>query len=143
MLDPADVPAAFDAVTEIVYSVPLVSEEIVHVVAVAPAVQLYELSCASTAVAVNPVTAVPEFDPGVHVTAIDWLPAIALSRVGAPGTTLGVRKSADVGELSPMALVATTVTEYSVPLVSPVIVHVSDDVVQYSEFEEPSTAVAV
>jgi hypothetical protein len=56
---------------------------------------------------------------------------------------LGVRKRAVVGELSPMAFVATMVTEYSVPFVSPVMVQVSDEVLQYSEFDEPSTAVAV
>ena len=62
---------------------------------------------------------VPLFEPADHVTAMVALPAMALTRVGAPGTTLGVTAIGLVGVPLPFSLVATIVTEYSTPFVRP------------------------
>jgi hypothetical protein len=120
----AEDPLAFVATTVTVYSVPFVSPEvIVHVVAEPPALHVAVFDSASVAVAVYPVIAVPLFEPADHVTAIEALPAIALTNVGAPGTTLGVTAIGLVGVPLPFSFAATIVTEYSTPFVSPVMVH--------------------
>jgi hypothetical protein len=63
----------------------------------------------------------PPFDAGVVKDTVAWeLPAAAITEVGEPGTPAGVTAfdAAEAG-LFPVALVATTVKVYAVPLVSP------------------------
>lgn len=67
----SEVPAALVAVTDTVYSVPFVRPVMVQVVPEDPVVQSKVFKLVSIAVAVKPVTAVPLFEPALHVTAID------------------------------------------------------------------------
>jgi hypothetical protein len=118
------VPATFTAATVNVYGVPFVSPVTVSVVAV-------ELNgtgvCATPlmyGVTTYDVTADPPFDVGaVHVTVACMLPRVAVPMVGGSGVVAGVTtfEKSERGP-NPMALMAATVNEYAVPLVSPVIV---------------------
>ena len=59
----------------------------------------------------------------MKLTVACWLPAVAVTAVGAPGTVAGVTllEAADAGPV-PIALVAVTVKVYAVPFVRPVTV---------------------
>jgi hypothetical protein len=85
---------------------------------------------------------VPSLEGAVQVTVNDWLPGTTLEIVGVPGATLGVPNCVVEGSLSPIELVATTVTAYEVPLVKELMVQVSDPVVQ-PHVAEVAPAVAV
>jgi len=79
---------------------------------------------------------------GVHDTDAWPFPAVATTAVGAPGTVVGVTAAlaTDAAE-APAALVAATVKEYAVPLVSPATVAtVAPDVVAVAP---PGDAVTV
>ena len=65
----------------------------------------------------------PPFDAGaVNATLALPFPAVAVPIVGGPGTVAGVAVAAEDAALLPEPLVATTLHEYSVPLVRPVTV---------------------
>ena len=69
---------------------------------------------------------------------------VAVPMVGASGVVRGTDAPEPDGSDIPAAFVAVTVTEYSVPLDSPVIVHSRSPVVQPHVFDVvPSDAVAV
>ena len=61
----------------------------------------------------------------VHESTAEVSPAVPSTPVGAPGVVAGVPEAEAEALLSPALLVATTVTLYAVPFVSPVISHVN------------------
>ena len=93
-------------------------------------------------VAVYPVMGSPFGDDAAQPTVTDASPRVAVMVVGAVGTPAGVTAADDVdaGEF-PDADLATTVTVYAVPLVRPVMAHVSAVVVE--QLAPPGAAVAV
>ena len=84
----------------------------------------------------------PLEDDAVQVTPMVWLPGVAETMVGAVGTVRGVEELLDDARELPATLVAKTLTEYCVPLVSPEMVQGLDALVQVNELV-PSVAVAV
>jgi hypothetical protein len=71
-----------------------------------------------------PVTAEPPFVLGALQDKVTWpSPTSGALKVGLPGVVTGVDKIGELAELSPAGFVATTPTEYSVPLVNPTMVH--------------------
>ena len=77
---------------------------------------------------------------GFQVTSAFLFNALATTEVGAPGTVDGTTGLIPVGVPDPAIFVATTVTEYAVPFVSPVMVQLVDTAVHDSR---PGFAVAV
>ena len=69
------------------------------------------------------------FVRALKATFNDPLLGVMVSIVGAPGTVRGVPVSELESDESPAALLATTVTVYCVPFVSPVMAHVKEVVV--------------
>ena len=84
----------------------------------------------------------PPSEPGpdqANVTCT--LPAVAVFKVGAPGTVRGVALRAFEAAPAPAAFVAVTVNEYRTPFVRPVTVQVVVPVVE--QVAPPGLAVAV
>ena len=92
-------------------------------------VQYLLVSC--TAVALYPVITEPPLEEGaIHETAICALLAIPVTPVGAAGVLTGVTEAEAADERPvPAALIAITVKEYAVPLVSAATVQVKTPVV--------------
>ena len=110
-------PFGFVVITTTVYSVPFVSPVRTH--DVAPNVS--HSAPPGVACAVYPVIGAPPSSAGgVQLIVAIPLPAVAVTAVGAPGRPDGVTVTGVDAGPSPSAFVATTVTVYSVPFVSPV-----------------------
>src|SRR5512146_3144373 len=75
-----------------------------------------------------------------QLTVMPFAPALAATRIGAPGTVTGVAVRLFEAGLVPTALVAVTVTAYVVPFTSPLMLQPSWLVVQLAP---PGEAVAV
>jgi len=119
--DPLEVPAAFVAVAENVYGVPVVRPVTVHEVAGLVTVQVL-LPGVEVTVYVAGAPPVPE---SVTVTVAEVAPATAAVGVsGVPGASIGLTlfDAADPLEV-PAAFVAVAEKVYGVPLVRPVTVH--------------------
>ena len=122
--DAALLPTTLVATTVKVYAVPLVSP--VTVALVAGAATIAEPP-AGDEVTEYEVIGLPPSEAGAVQETVAWaLPAVAATAVAAPGTVAGATgvtllEASDAG-LLPIALVATTVKVYAVPLVRPVTV---------------------
>jgi hypothetical protein len=88
------------------------------------------------------VIALPPSDDGADHDSVTWeFPGVAVLRVGAPGVVPGVAESAFEAGPLPATFAATTVNEYEMPLVRPVMAHaVAPPVLQVAP---PGLAVAV
>jgi hypothetical protein len=116
------VPMAFVALAVKVYAVPLVRPDTSHV----SAVVVVQVRCSGALVTVYPVMALPPSDAGAdHETVARPSPPAAVTDVGLPGTDTGVMLVACPAAPLPAAFVATTDTEYVVPLIMPVMLQVS------------------
>ena len=141
-LESLDEPAALVATTVTEYSVPFVrpvtvhvNKLVVHVLTVLPAVAVTRYSV---------ISAPPSLAGAVQLTTKDWLATVTSGASGASGVVRGVAELELEATESPAAFVATTVTEYEVPLSRPTTSHVSGPEVQsHVVVFVPSSAVTV
>jgi hypothetical protein len=109
-LEAVELPVMLLAVTVTEYVVPFTKLVMVHDVVAVVHVRVCPLP--SSAVAVYDVTADPPVTTGaVQLTSREELPLVRTTEVGLPGTSPGVRVTAEVSAELPAPLVANTVTE--------------------------------